>query len=168
VRRAHPSHALLFTGHSLGAQLASMAAAAAFSPPLHAPSMAPTVGFGTPAWREPLRRKTGAVPTAAAAGRHVYALADRYDPVQGLARQTGGLLGEACLWRGAPPSAACTACFADDPLRSDSRDCRVCFEQRHIYAHYLDDLLPARRPPCTPAATAPLSSTPTEAGLPLY
>ena len=138
VTARHPDLSLLFTGHSLGAQLATMSAASRVP-------IGPAVAFSTPAWRDALANRTGHAPSAAAARGHLYALASKWDPVQARAAQATGLAGDACYWD-EPPAAGCETCFAHG-VPSSGPACLLCFEHTHIYAHYLHDLVPGPRPP---------------------
>jgi hypothetical protein len=161
VRAGFPSLDLLFTGHSLGAGLAMMMSvvAPALSPGVFDSSKVkwPAVGFGTPAWLQPLRSRTGLSPVAAAA-RPLFAIADAYDPVEAVAVRDHGLLGAVCRWgMDDPTPAACGPCFAQ--LRGGGAGsavaCGACFLQRHIFSHYLADLR-GPRPSCVVAAEAKL------------
>ena len=79
---------LLFTGHSLGASLAMMVAevrAAAGSGAAVGSGAAPpppAVVFSAGSWRGALRRRLGITPASSAAAGRLFALADRWDPVQ--------------------------------------------------------------------------------------
>ena len=44
--------------------------------------------------------------------------------------------------------AAVEQCFAHG-IPSSGPACVLCFERTHIYAHYLHDLVPGPRPPCS-------------------
>lgn len=160
VRAAHPNLDLLFTGHSLGAGLAMMmsVAAPASQPGVPAAEVKwPVVGFGTPAWLQPLLRRTGLSPGAAAA-RPLFAIADAYDPVEAVAVRDHGLMGTVCRWgMDKPPSAACGPCFANlqGGGTGSAAACSACFLQRHIFSHYMAALR-GRRPDCVAAAGAHL------------
>mmetsp|Transcript_3128 Transcript_3128/g.7078 ORF Transcript_3128/g.7078 Transcript_3128/m.7078 type:complete len:294 (-) Transcript_3128:335-1216(-) len=146
---AYPGFAILTTGHSLGASLAM--AAASFHG-THGATL-PAVGFAAGSWRSALRRRTGFEPPAAAAARRLYALADRWDPVQGSANASGDLLGEVCTWADDEP-VSCSACWSGGapPANWTARAaCVACFEATHIYANYLYRLVPGPRPECKAA-----------------
>jgi len=155
VEAAHPGLSLLFTGHSLGAGLAMMTSVAGGSP-------RPCVGFGTPPWLGPLRRRTGLSPSASSL---LFAVADAYDPVEALAVRDRGLAGQVCRWgMREPPPAACTTCFAGLRRGGSSRStpCDECFRERHIYAHYMVELR-GPRPDCVNASNAQLPDVPISA-----
>jgi hypothetical protein len=148
ARAAYPQLSFLFTGHSLGAALASTMAAAS---PASAP-LAPAVVFSSPDYVSPLRRRAPQqLPLPARAHGRMYALADAWDPVEHGAIVAGGLRGERCLWTSQPPPACCKTCFAHFDERSAA--CVDCLYQRHIYAWYLSTLVPGPRPSCTNAST---------------
>ena len=210
---AYPGFQLLLSGHSLGASLAMMVAAMHAAGPTATPSLVatplpaaaaaaaaaqtPVVGFATGSWRGALRRRTGLAPNASAAARDqraLFALADRWDPVQASATAASELLGEACLWgagaadgadgaadwgraaRGeggasrwvggsAPPPRVpprvpprgCEACWRaggghPPPQWEGNAACLACFEQTHVYSHYVNHLVPGARPRCGAAA----------------
>ena len=118
--------ALLFTGHSLGAQLATMSAASRAQPVRRSPSRR----------RRARRARESHGPRAVerrrARGR-LYALASKWDPVQARAVQEGGLVGDACYWD-EPPAPGCETCFAHG-IPSTGPACVLCFERTHIFAH---------------------------------
>lgn len=144
IRASFPTLDLLFSGHSLGAALA-LAVAASENSSGTAPR--PAVTFAAPAWLRILAKAHLAPPPFEVAQRLLYALADQYDPVQRQAEEQKGLVGTSCLWS-SPATVACEMCFAREPLNTTSPPCTLCFEQRHIYKHYLVTDVPGDRPPC--------------------
>lgn len=161
ARAAHPDHQFLFTGHSLGAGLSCLSAGAAAVAP--GGVMAPAVAFSAGSWVPVLRRLTGLDASRLRSHDRVYTLADRWDPVEGGAIQRGETAGQVCIYS-YPPPASCFVCFADDPLVFSSLDCLDCFRKRHVYSHYLHDLVGPGRPlpQCTNASDArpPLTDEP--------
>lgn len=156
VRRAYPQYDLLLVGHSLGAGLAMLVAANATS---GSGRPSPAVGFASPPWSAALRRRGGVVPSEATSRDRLFAMADMYDPVEGWAVAQGGLRGEVCRWSVEPPSTACYVCFREfskPPKTTWDAPCSQCFHERHVFKHYLNDLLPSARPHCVSAAEASL------------
>lgn len=167
VRVAYPSHQLLFTGHSLGAGLAFLSAAlltdehAATANAAQAVGddvahtkkpvvVAPCVAIASPPWLLTLRRRAPhtKLPPFATVRSHWLALADEWDPVQKDSAAVGGLFGTQCLWS-SPEPAACALCFLKAlPANMSRPTCRACFEQRHVYAHYVDKDVPGKRAVC--------------------
>lgn len=145
VRRAYPHIELLFTGHSLGAGLAF--ALAAITRPTTAadtPAFSPAVAFAVPPHGPHVP-----LPLGPEANSWLYALADEWDPVQRLAVSVAGWRGTQCLWR-SPEPPACAECYARGPINITRPPCALCFEQRHVYAHYLKVDVPGPRPRCAP------------------
>lgn len=79
-----------------------------------------------------------------------------WDPVEALAIQTQQLEGQVCIWDYPPTPMACYFCFSMNPLQLGSHECRVCIHERHVYSHYLDDLVADAefRPVCSNASDA--------------
>lgn len=148
VRLAYPGLDLLFSGHSLGAGLAL--AVAAMTPPAHdrAASISPAVTFASPDWKHMLQRRAPHVPlpSPASARTRFFATADEYDPVQRASVEGGGLIGSQCLWS-SPMPPGCGPCF-DRPVNLSRPACVLCFEARHIYAHYVYVDVPGPRALC--------------------
>lgn len=161
VRKAHPTFQLLYTGHSLGAGLACLSAALdgqglVANASVQTSLMSPAAAFSSPAWTGAFHRRTGVNASSLASHNRVYMLADEWDPVEGRAIQiAGSLVGQVCIYQ-TPPSPECTQCFRDHPLIMQRPSCGGCFVRRHIYRHYLHDLIgPTKaRPICIDAADA--------------
>lgn len=174
ARTALPGYSLLFTGHSLGAGLSFLAAATSSStsssasgsasastsatritdgPPRPAgETVATAVAFSSPAWVPVLARKAPqtVLPSAAVMSSHWLALADEWDPVQRESVAAAGLRGTQCLWA-SPEPLACKLCYLGKAAINISRpSCRLCFGERHVYAHYLHTDVPGDRPRCAP------------------
>ena len=161
VRQRYPDVDILFTGHSLGAGLAGALAAVTPPPPSTSssggvpPSFSVAVTFASPAWVRFLARRLPAVPLPSSPAAHarLYALADEWDPVQRESMATAdGLRGTQCLWS-SPEPLTCKVCYASGALNMSSPACLGCFEQRHIYAHYLHVDAPGPRASCKPIPT---------------
>lgn len=171
VRTAHPEHQLLFTGHSLGAGLAFLSAAfftdtdavaSSRGRPVLShgaaadvltnphPAIAPCVAIASPPWLPAFGRHAphAKLPPLAVVRSQWLALADEWDPVQKDSTAVGGLLGTQCLWS-SPEPAACARCYTEPlPANLSRPTCRLCFEQRHVYAHYLEGDVPGKRAVC--------------------
>eukprot|EP00667_Euglena_gracilis_P012849 EG_transcript_13218 len=156
--RQFPGRDVALTGHSLGAGLALLVAAAAGD---CAPPSAGAVGFAAPPVVPALRNRTATNPAAGPPSRLV-AFADTADPVLYAVNATDGFQGTLCLW-GGPIPAACRQCYAGHPTSIDLKrpPCLECFLQRHVYHHYYHDLVPGapatceRRTPCPTLSSCP-------------
>jgi hypothetical protein len=150
VAAAFPTFSVLFTGHSLGAGLASMLALWPQATPGRgaarciAPSSSGALGFAAPDFLSALQARVpnpALIMTDSALSR-IAIFADAFDPVQGAAlfRPSHGMVGQLWLWRdGAdPPSTECLECFDVGHVQSpQSLMCLVCMAQRHVFSHYV-------------------------------
>ena len=139
----HAGIETLFTGHSLGAGLAVLVAAA--------DPDAVAVVFSSPAVADLMWSRLGRTAAALQVGRRVVYLANEFDPIFHEARQLQGLPGRVCVWGArADTPAECRACFRDQPafLHRNTVACAACFEKQHIFANYYYTLLPGKRPQC--------------------
>jgi len=146
VRGAYPGMQFLHTGHSLGAGLGILVAAAAATAPL------PALVFSAPGLRDVLANRTGVDPASVAASHELVILADEWDPVYQGAISGAGLVGQACVWR-TVEGALCELCYtAPGAVNMTNPACEGCFAKHHIYAHYLDDLVANKtwKPACAP------------------
>jgi len=143
------------TCRRLGAALAFVTASSTSS---RSYPVAPAVAFSSPSWLDPLRQHGGRVPSSAATYKRFYAIADWYDPVQGEAIAQHGLRGQVCTWKLEAPSLACRLCFAPPSPFQRNLACKLCFSQRHVYKHYIHDLIPGPRPQCVNASSAHVPS----------
>ena len=112
--------------------------------------VAPCVAIASPPWLLTLRRRAPhtKLPPFATVRSHWLALADEWDPVQKDSAAVGGLFGTQCLWS-SPEPAACALCFLKAlPANMSRPTCRACFEQRHVYAHYVEKDVPGKRAVC--------------------
>jgi hypothetical protein len=151
ARSRYPSLDFLYTGHSLGAGLAfAVAAIEGGRNGSGAGELPPAVAFASPNWVNATQRRGVPLPRASAARRAFYALADEWDPVQRLSLAASGLAGVQCLWR-SPEPPSCAKCYAHLPYNFSTRpECRLCFELRHVYAHYLEVDVPGPKAGCAP------------------
>ena len=143
-----PSVQIMFTGHSLGATLAVMAAARV------AGSVA--VVFAPPPATDLLWSRFGLTSAeAAAAGSFVF-MGNEFDPVYHQAVGQKGVFDNLCVWAEHDPvPVTCAACFKGHPAFLDLANvaCGACFGKEHIFGHYFFDLIPTQ-PRCGAAAAA--------------
>jgi hypothetical protein len=145
---------VLFTGHSLGASLALLVSAefesrhsnisvdAADTLALAAPAAVFSAGGSISSI---LRLRFGDDPTQFDSSQTVL-LANEWDPVYATSNHT--YVGDVCVWRPSEP-AACAACYKK-PFNAASPSCELCFEQAHVFSHYLELLASPPRPECSP------------------
>lgn len=137
---AFPGIEWLYTGHSLGAQLAEVLAA------IH---RARALTFAAPSVSPVLRNRTVVDPALVSAWSEV-ALYNEWDPL--LRDAQGNLVGAECIWEVRPPPLGCETCYSDgkrpDLLRPE---CAECFARTHVYKKYLDLVGSGQRPACRPA-----------------
>lgn len=159
VRASLTDYEPLFVGHSLGAGLASLVAAA---PKGYVPK---ALGLAGPAFDEILKARLGGDPAELPRGR-ILLLYNAMDPVYFEATKNGsaGLQGAvACPFPppGKEPPPGCVACYnRTGPLGPDlSRPaCEECFLHTHVLANYLHflngtkDNPPVARPACQAGA----------------
>lgn len=104
VMEAYPGYPLLLTGHSLGAGLAILISAAISE---SSNTIIPVIGFGAPATKEPLQKRSLSL-KAADEGK-VFVIANEWDAI--MRSQWAGQLGILCLYQTVEPE-ACAACFS--------------------------------------------------------
>jgi hypothetical protein len=144
---------VFFTGHSLGASLALLVSAKfdslrdrsideGHALTLAAPAAVFSAGGSIAAI---LRARFGDDPSQFDSSQTIL-LANTYDPVYNTSQHT--YVGDICLWLPSEP-AACVACYKR-PFNAKAPECELCFEQSHVFSHYLDLLATPPRPVCTP------------------
>lgn len=146
VMKAYPGYPLLLTGHSLGAGLAVLVSAAISE---SSSTVIPVIGFGAPATKEPLQKRSLSL-KAADEGK-VFVIANEWDAIT--RSQWEGQLGILCLYHTVEPE-ACAACFSHGNSSSPSlldihrkntaveegqessmlsvEDCMTCFMETHV------------------------------------
>eukprot|EP00041_Stephanoeca_diplocostata_P025589 m.673117 g.673117 ORF g.673117 m.673117 type:complete len:1004 (+) comp22779_c0_seq1:150-3161(+) len=131
---------LLFTGHSLGAQLAVVVGAL---------RKTQSVVVSSPPVADLLWARFNVNVSQLVPNRTII-LANADDPVYFEAHGREGLLGTQCLWTRATPLASCAACFAGRVVVAPSTHpaCMECFEHTHVFGNYLHTSLPGARPAC--------------------
>eukprot|EP00401_Gymnodinium_catenatum_P078113 CAMPEP_0117543528 /NCGR_PEP_ID=MMETSP0784-20121206/45107_1 /TAXON_ID=39447 /ORGANISM="" /LENGTH=318 /DNA_ID=CAMNT_0005340309 /DNA_START=49 /DNA_END=1005 /DNA_ORIENTATION=- len=134
---AHPGVRWLYTGHSLGAQLAELVASVRGAGHV-------ALGFSAPAVLPVLRNRTQVDP-ALLPSWQVVALYNEWDPLRSLAQ--GALPGSECLWEDLPSPAGCQQCAASPSLTSAF--CSRCFNETHVWKHYIDLIKFGHRPRCS-------------------
>lgn len=153
---AYPGLDFLMTGHSLGAQLASLVGAIRGRPALtfSAPSVAPE-----------LRSRSAVDPASVGAWAEV-SLYNEWDPL--VALQRGNLVGAECVWMVEPAPNGCLTCYLGGRQVDMSRfDCQVCWDNAHGALSYLDLIDSRQRPACRTAGgivvTQPIVVAPSQA-----
>lgn len=144
VMREYPDADLLCTGHSLGAGLAVLVAAAV-GKAQHKP--VPVVAIAEPPTSAALRSRVHieSMPPDTA-----FILAYSADPVH-RAAVAEGFVGEPCVWGAAQPlPPACEKC--DYVRHSRTPACSECILEAHTLKHYLQLLQRDERPQCEPPA----------------
>ena len=145
-----PGANVLYSGHSLGALLATLVAATVTRDEGLTP---PALVFSAPGFDAIASAKGASAtlldPTA------VLVVADTNDPVYREA--LGNLTGATACAYDTGVDADCDRCFESRP-DANRPDCQSCFLHHHVYGHYLGLLSSSARPRCAPAAA--------EAGLP--
>lgn len=142
----HPTVTFALTGHSLGAGLAVIVAAA-LGPP------SPAIVFSSPAVHDLVVKLVGQPPASLNMTERVVYLANIVDPVYHEAAALSGLPGRVCTWHvpaGAGTPAACRLCFADQPgyLHRNELECAKCFQTEHVFSQYFYTSIPGPRPTC--------------------
>ena len=138
----HPTLQWLYTGHSLGAELANVVAAV---------RGAAVLGFATPPVIEVLKRRT-AVDVKQLPHWKSLSLFNEFDPLRFLAH--GELPGANCSWANQPEAAGCDACEMKGSVDMDSPACKQCFSKTHLFSAYLALLRSRSRPVCESSSTA--------------
>lgn len=131
---AHPNVKWLYTGHSLGAQLASAVAAV---------RGALALTFSCPAVASVLRNRTKVDPEQVPAWQAV-ALYNEWDPIR--YDGAGQLVGSSCDWSVSPTPLGCSRCRAAYSMQNP--ECLLCFSETHIYSHYNALVASGSRPQC--------------------
>lgn len=143
VERAYEQVGLqmLITGHSLGAGLAVLVAAA-LNEDLGRKRLVQVVAFAEPPVLQALRKRghSSGLPSGSA-----FVLADANDPVQ-LAAADMGMVGTPCSWATGPPPPSCNSCDFASSTRSAA--CLECMLATHTLKHLLA-LLRGSRPTCS-------------------
>lgn len=162
VMEAYPGYPLLLTGHSLGAGLAVLVSAAISE---SSTIVIPVIGFGAPATKEPLQKRSLSL-KAAEEGK-VFIIANEWDAIT--RGQWAGQLGILCLYKTAEPE-ACASCFSQGyssfPLFLDIHrnntaveegqgstmlsvdDCMECFMETHILKRLITLVEEGDKPIC--------------------
>lgn len=153
----HSGVEFAFTGHSLGAGLATLVASAIGG-------TAPAIVFSSPPVRDNFLKLLGQAPAVLNITDRVLYLANSLDPVYHEAASLAGLPGRVCTWPPpATPSLACDRCFENQPgyLHREELACSMCFQQEHVYSTYFYKLLPGPRPSCGAVDVGPRYPQPT-------
>lgn len=130
-RALYPDVQWLFTGHSLGAQLAEVVASVRGELALT---------FSSPPVVPVLQNRSDA---KSVDEWQVVVLYNEWDPI---GYDTDGLLvGSSCVWSVSPAPAGCESCRVPDP---PSGSCELCFTQAHIFKSYKDLVRSGQRPAC--------------------
>ena len=147
VQAAFPRHQLMYTGHSLGAGLAMLMAAAAANATCGPPTAAGAVVFSSPELYWAVSRRLSVGPATGLDLSRFAVLADWADPIYmaATASQFGGLLGRVCEWRD-PKPLACELCNVT--VEPPTLFCDACFAERHIFKHYVEMIRAGRMPVC--------------------
>jgi putative lipase involved disintegration of autophagic bodies len=148
---------ILFTGHSLGAGLASLMGATQGGMLLtgrpNTVALSATascvLAFSSGNVSTILLNRSS-VRSGSVNVSQVYILADRWDPVY--RGSAGDLDATVCLWA-STETESCTTCYAKDEASDDmdmekDEACDTCFLTHHIYAHYLELVASSARPTC--------------------
>jgi hypothetical protein len=139
----YPNVEWMFTGHSLGAQLAELVAAV---------RGATALVFSSDDVSSVLRARTAVNVTALPAWRTV-ALFNEWDPLRFIA--SDNLPGAACVWPVSPAPSGCQTCDVVGQVDFSREDCYACFEGAHIFNHYLDLLASGVVPTCSSPVPIP-------------
>lgn len=139
----YPDTDWLFTGHSLGAQLAELVAAV---------RGATALVFASDDVNSVLLNRTTLDVTALPAWRFV-ALFNEWDPIRFIA--SNNLPGAACVWSVSPAPQGCQTCDAVGQVDFKRADCGACFEGAHIYWHYLALVASGIFPSCSSPVPVP-------------
>lgn len=139
----YPEVDWMFTGHSLGAQLAELVAAV---------RGATALAFASDDVNSVLRARTALDVTALPAWRTV-ALFNQWDPLRFIA--SNNLPGAACVWPVSPAPAGCQTCDVVGQVDFSREDCGSCFQGAHVYNHYLDLLASGVVPTCSSPVLIP-------------
>ncbi|CAE7239178.1 rplX [Symbiodinium natans] len=137
--QAHPTVEWLYTGHSLGAELASVVGAV---------RRAPVLSFAAPPIVPVLKKRTS-VDVKQLPFWKSLSLYNEFDPLRFLA--LGELPGANCSWDNQPTPAGCDACELHGPVNLTSPACQQCFSKTHIFASYLALVRSRSRPTCVVA-----------------
>ena len=153
VAAAFPGYSLLYTGHSLGAGLSMLMAAASGNASCGPTDAAGALVFSSPEVYWAITHRLSVTIPALDVSKFAV-LADFADPIYRFASvsQFGGLLGTVCLWEDKPAPLPCQLCHPTHPDEKFGPFCLVCFAERHIYSHYVGLIRNGTLPVCRPQA----------------
>eukprot|EP00437_Effrenium_voratum_P021816 CAMPEP_0181414232 /NCGR_PEP_ID=MMETSP1110-20121109/9401_1 /TAXON_ID=174948 /ORGANISM="Symbiodinium sp., Strain CCMP421" /LENGTH=251 /DNA_ID=CAMNT_0023537109 /DNA_START=193 /DNA_END=945 /DNA_ORIENTATION=+ len=134
--QVHPTVEWLYTGHSLGAELASVVGAV---------RGAPVLSFAAPPILPVLKKRTSVDPKQLPYWKSV-SLYNEFDPLRFLA--FGELPGANCSWLNQPKAAGCDTCELHGPVHLSTIACKQCFSKTHMFSAYLALLKSGSRPTC--------------------
>ncbi|CAE7654960.1 rplX [Symbiodinium pilosum] len=135
----HPTVEWLYTGHSLGAELANVVGAV---------RGAAVLGFAAPAVLPVLRDRTAVDPHQLPFWKSL-SLYNELDPLRFQA--LGQLPGANCSWVNQPDVPSCDVCELHGKIDEGSPECKQCFYKTHILKSYLALLRSGQRPVCPDA-----------------
>lgn len=117
---------LLLTGHSLGAGLAILSAAAGIQQKL----VLKAVVFSSPGFDSLLQQRLHILPSQLPT-RQLRAIYNEFDPVYMNATEKHGIRGAtSCLFQGLPEPTSCSICYHSSPGQpSAKRNCLLCFAE---------------------------------------
>mmetsp|Transcript_6863 Transcript_6863/g.16839 ORF Transcript_6863/g.16839 Transcript_6863/m.16839 type:complete len:274 (-) Transcript_6863:34-855(-) len=134
VQQAFPKRLLLFTGHSLGGELASLLAVRSLCPRFPTPTCTlrgPAIAFSAPG--------IGHENHTIASEKCVVNIANEFDPIVTHTEQKQ--IGKLCLLSPGEEPQSCAECKTTAPIRSPP--CLKCFFATHYFKTVLDLLQPA-------------------------
>eukprot|EP00039_Didymoeca_costata_P005558 m.82460 g.82460 ORF g.82460 m.82460 type:complete len:536 (+) comp12872_c0_seq1:2287-3894(+) len=153
VAKAHAvarlaSYQFLYTGHSLGAGLASLVAI--IRRYKLQDNSAVSVAVSSPPLVQVLQDREH-IPASSISSELNFILGNKYDPVFHFSQIDDGGIGNSstCTWipDGKEPL-ACFICFNEPHPKQSSLSCLDCFHEEHIFAKYYYTLIPGPRPSC--------------------
>lgn len=136
---------ILFTGHSLGASLSLLMSAAMRQPGNSYALAAPAAVFSSGSVTELIKTRIG-VNSSQINSSQTVLFANEWDPVY--ASGDHAFPEEVCVWAPTEPS-ACVQCYKKQPPHPASPSCDLCFQEAHVFSHYLELVNGPVRPECT-------------------